>query len=134
MVLQSALPKRWTLDRVGEIEPSTELLDPADHFVGTGLRPAAGNSEVLHCLARLAFELCPCLVRASESPVEWWIGRLDTDDLSIACWADYGSDLGEASHPRALRHQRQVSAFSVRGVAWGSRRQHAPSWFYSFWS
>ena len=97
MVRESKLPEGWTLDRVREVEPSAELLDPADHFVVADERPAADGYEVLDPSVILSFSgLCLCLVRAAGSAGGWWMGHLDADDGSIACWGDYGPDLEDA--------------------------------------
>lgn len=94
---ESALPEGWTLARAREIEASAELLDPADHFVVVRGHPGAGDYDVLDPSVIVNFSgLCLCLVQSPWSPAEWWMGELDAEDGSIACWSAYGLDLGEA--------------------------------------
>ncbi|HZL04379.1 MAG TPA: hypothetical protein VFE45_02980 [Coriobacteriia bacterium] len=53
--------------------------------------------ELLNPSVILSFSgLCLCLVRPQGSAVGWWMGQLDADDGSIACWGDYGPDLEDA--------------------------------------
>ena len=97
VVDESALPDRWTMARVREMEPNAELLDPDAHFVVADERPASTGYEVLKPTVILSFfGLCLCQVPEPDGRSLWWMGQLDESDGSIACWSPYSDDLGEA--------------------------------------
>jgi hypothetical protein len=86
-----ALPDGWTIDRVRGVSGDVEA---------TGLSPdrrvvleehGTEDHTLLQPEIIISFhELC--LVSADG---EWFMGNLAADG-SVACWASYGSDLGQA--------------------------------------
>jgi hypothetical protein len=99
VVDESVLPAGWTLARVREMEPSAELLDPAEHYVQADQRPQEAGYEVLQPSVILSFSgVCLCLVSEGDDGSLWWMGQMDASDGSISCWSPYaeGDDLGHA--------------------------------------
>jgi hypothetical protein len=99
VVDESVLPAGWTVARVREMEPSAELLYPAEHCVVADQRPHEPDYEVLEPSVIISFAgLCLCLVPEGDDGALWWMGQMDPSDGSIACWSPYaeGDDLEHA--------------------------------------
>jgi hypothetical protein len=86
------LPEGWDLARLRRLEPSAELLSPAEHY--TVWVDKNFVYQELHPDVIISFA-GQCLLRSSGDP-SWWMGEVDKTDGSIVCWGQYGDDLEEA--------------------------------------
>lgn len=90
--MTTGLPDGWTLGRLRSASGDAQATALAPDRLVTvdvpGRQPVVAEPVIV-----LAFHDL-CLVRASGDD-DWYMGAL-AEDGSIACWASYGPDLGQA--------------------------------------
>jgi hypothetical protein len=91
METKRELPEGWDLDRLRRLDPTVQLLKPADHHVVWVHK----NSDYQELQPEVIISFGgQCLLRAAGDP-SWWMGQID-ENGSIVCSGQYGEDLGEA--------------------------------------
>ena len=86
------LPEGWDLARIRRLEPSAELLNPAEHYTVWVDKNSVYQELQPDVIISFAGQ---CLLRSFGDP-SWWMGEVDKTDGSIVCWGQYGEDLEQA--------------------------------------